>query len=109
MTRTLVADVTMSACGHAVSGCPNPITADPTRASGGPVPRGPVVPPQQVVPRPGAAGTPWPSSPRPPVLVHPLYSYLPQRHTARLSGSSFDPGRDVLCILISPLPWHQWL
>jgi hypothetical protein len=106
MTRTLVADATMSACGHAVSGCPNPITAPPTPAPGWAVPRGPVVTPQQAVPRPGAAGT---SCPRPPVLVHPLYSYLPQRHTARLSGSSFDPGRDVLCILISPLPWHQWL
>ncbi len=103
MTRTLVADVTMSACGHAGSGRPTAAAEWPaprrpavTRQHAVPrLPCEPAVPPQQAVPRPGAAGT--------------LYPYLLQRHSARLSGSSFDPGRDVLCILISPLPWHQWL
>ena len=55
-----------------------------------------------------AARLPYPSCPRSPALVHPLYSYLLRYHTAPLYGWSFDPGRDILCILNSPPRWLQW-
>ena len=68
-----------------------------------------------VVPcRPGLArpARPWPRTvlrqPRRPVPEHRLYLYLTQRHAATLYDWSFDPGRDILCILISPSRWHQW-
>ncbi len=34
--------------------------------------------------------------------VHPLYLYQLKRPAVALSGCSFDPGRDMLCILTSP-------
>ena len=40
--------------------------------------------------------------------AHPLNSYLLKRPAAALSGCSFDPGRDMLCILTSPPQWLQW-
>ena len=43
---------------------------------------------------------------RPP--AHPLYLYLLKRPATAPSGSSFDPGRDMLCILTSPPRWLQW-
>ena len=62
-------------------------------------------------PRPRHAQTarsPHPPCPRKPALAHPLYLYLLERHTTPISGWSFDPGRDILCILTSPPPWLQW-
>jgi hypothetical protein len=38
----------------------------------------------------------------PPAQAHPLYLYLLGWHSASLYGWSFDPGRDILCLLISP-------
>jgi hypothetical protein len=40
--------------------------------------------------------------------AHPLYLYLLKRPATAPSGSSFDPGRDMLCILTSPPRWLQW-
>ena len=45
--------------------------------------------------------------PQSPALAHPLYLYLHKWHAAALDGCSFDPGRDMLCILFSP-PRPQW-
>ena len=54
------------------------------------------------------ARPPHPPCPRPPAFVHPLYLYLLRWHTAApLYGWSFDPGRDILCIFISPPRWLQ--
>ncbi len=53
------------------------------------------------------ARLPHPPCPRSPALVHPLDLYLLRWHTAPLYGWSFDPGRDMLCIFISPPRWLQ--
>ena len=54
------------------------------------------------------ARPPHPPCPRSPALVHPHYLYLLRWHTAApLYGWSFDPRRDILCILISPPRWLQ--
>jgi hypothetical protein len=41
-------------------------------------------------------------------LAHPLYSYLPGQHGAPRYEWPVDPGRDILCLLISPPRWLQW-
>jgi len=51
---------------------------------------------------------PHPPGPRPPAPADPLYLYLLKWHPVPLFGSSFDPGRDTLCMLTSPPPWLQW-
>jgi hypothetical protein len=53
------------------------------------------------------ARSPHPTCPRSPAFVHSLYLYLLRWHTAPLYGWSFDPGRDFLCIFISPPRWLQ--
>ena len=55
-----------------------------------------------------APGLPRPPRPRSSPLAHPLYWYLPACPGPALPGSSFDPGRDMLCILTSPPRWLQW-
>jgi hypothetical protein len=67
----------------------------------------PVCPPLRPQ-RARVARPPHPPCLRQPVLAHPLYLYLLGRHTAPTYGWSFDPGRDILCILISPPRWLQW-
>jgi hypothetical protein len=54
------------------------------------------------------ARPPRPPCPRPRVRARPVYLYLPGWHTAPIYGWSFDPGRDILCILISPPRRLQW-
>jgi hypothetical protein len=44
----------------------------------------------------------------PPAQAHPFYLYLLGWHSAPLYGWSFDPGRDILCLLISPPRRLQW-
>jgi hypothetical protein len=52
---------------------------------------------------------PWhPQCRRQPALMHPLYLYLLGWHAASVYEWSFDPGRDILCILISPPRRLQW-
>jgi hypothetical protein len=51
-------------------------------------------------------GAPRPACSLPP--PDPLYLYLLKRPAAALPGCPFDPGRDMLCILISPPRWLQW-
>jgi len=62
--------------------------------------------------RPQSVGTPYAPrrSPCPhrPTFTHPLYLYLLGWHSAPLYGWSFDPGRDILCILTSPPRCRQW-
>jgi len=53
------------------------------------------------------ARPPHPPCPRSPALVHPHYLYLLRWHTGPLYGWSVDPGRDILCILISLPRWLQ--
>jgi hypothetical protein len=43
-----------------------------------------------------------------PALALPLYLYLPGWLAIPIYGRSFDPGRDILCILTSPPRWLQW-
>jgi hypothetical protein len=128
MTRTVVADAAMSACAHAASARPAPIPVwpvpgEPAVSRGSAVSREPACargvpgrlaarsyrlgPARQPLP-PQRAEMPRPPYPRQPVPVHPLYLYLPQWHVATIFGWSFDPGRDILCILILPLRWLQW-
>jgi hypothetical protein len=52
--------------------------------------------------------TPRPPCPRQPALALPLYLYLLGRYATPICGCSFDPGRDILCILISPPRRLQW-
>jgi hypothetical protein len=40
--------------------------------------------------------------------AHPLYLYQLKRPAVAPSECSFDPGRDMLCILTSPPRWLQW-
>jgi hypothetical protein len=57
-------------------------------------------------PRRRRIGAPCPPCSRLP--AHPLYLYLLKRPAIALSECSFDPGRDMLCILTSPPRWLQW-
>jgi hypothetical protein len=57
-------------------------------------------------PRRRRIGVPRPLCSRLP--AHRLYLYLLKRPAVALSGCSFDPGRDMLCILTSPPRWLQW-
>jgi hypothetical protein len=136
MTRTGPADVVMSACDHTAPGWPTPGqpssrepgsdwagcrrpafaraaftgSAPPKpahhRLAGRASRLRPVCPPPPQHAR--AAHKPHPPCPQRPALVHPLYLYLLGWHTAPLYGWSFDPGRDILCILISPPRRLQW-
>jgi len=127
MTSTGPPDFVMSACGNAKSSrpvlarpgsrerpCARPAAREPAvaravfpgkavvkPASGRPRSAGPM-------PRTQRAGTPSRPCPRPPALAHPLYLYLLKWRAAALSGSSFDPGRVMLCICTSPPRWLQW-
>ena len=124
MTSTGPADVVMSACGHAKPS--RPVLARPGSrellcvrpASGEPAfaravfPREAAVKPASGRPRPAG---PWPRTqragtpcPRPPARAHPLYLYLLKWRATAPSGSSFDPGRVMLCIRTSPPRWLQW-
>jgi hypothetical protein len=137
MTRTGPADVVVSACGRAATGRPvlaRPGSGEPGSGWAGyrdsafvrvafpsSASRKPAhhrlagrsgrlrsaCPPQRPQ-RVRAARLPHPRCPRPPVLAHPLYLYLLGWPAASVYGWSFDPGRDILCILISPPRWLQW-
>jgi hypothetical protein len=127
MTSTGPADAVMSACGHAKSS--RPVLARPGSrellcvrpASGEPAfaravfPREAAVKPASGHLRPAGplrrtqrAGTPYPPCPRPLALARPLYLYLLKWRATAPSGSSFDPGRVMLCIHTSPPRWLQW-
>jgi hypothetical protein len=93
MTRTLAADAVMSACDRSASGCPAPAVRSGRLRSARP----PLIPQRTPVPQPCQ-----------PMPEHRLYLYLFQWHAATLFGCSFDPGRDVLCILTSPRRWLRW-
>jgi hypothetical protein len=56
--------------------------------------------------RPRRIGAPGPPCFRLP--AHPLYLYQLKRPAVAPSECSFDPGRDMLCILTSPPRWLQW-
>ena len=137
MIRTGPADVAISACGHtsahrAVLARPGsrelvsvwPVSHEPTvvraafpgsaflkpaffrLAGGSRRPQSyPLMPPHGPV---RAPGSPRPPCPRSSALAYPLYLYLPEWPGIALPGSSFDPGRDMLCILASPPRWLQW-
>jgi hypothetical protein len=64
--------------------------------------------PPQRPPCARAAHPPHPRYLRRPALTHPLYLYLLGWRAASVYGWSFDPGRDILCILTSPPRWLQW-
>ncbi len=66
----------------------------------------PSCPPQPQ--RAHTARPPHPPCPRQPALALPLYLYLLGRHATPIYGCSFDPGRDMLCLLTSPPQWLQW-
>ena len=114
MTRTGPADAVMSACARTApdwSASVRPVSRGPAsgksascRAAGRSCRLRPVRPPL----RRQRARAPCPPCPPRPVLVHPLYLYLLPCHAATQFGWSSDPGRDVLCLLISPLRWLQW-
>jgi hypothetical protein len=129
MTRTGPADVVVSACARTVparpgscglvSAGPASRGAAPTRsvflgsASGKPASRrlaGQSWRPRFLRPplRRQRAWAPHSPGPRLPALAYPLYLYLLRWHAATFYGWSFDPGRDILCILISPLRQLQW-
>ena len=108
MTRTRTADAVMSACARMASRPPACALARPVsrrsayvrRASRGTAatscrfePGRPPVPLQPTM-------TSYSPCPRQSVHVRPLYLYLLERLAATHSGWSFDPGRDILCILI---------
>ena len=59
-------------------------------------------------PRAQTAHLPHPPCPRQPALVHPVYLYPLGWRSAPPYGWSFDPGRDILCLLLSPPRWLQW-
>jgi hypothetical protein len=104
MTRTGPADVVVSACARIVPGWPVPAR---------PGPRGLAAQsrrPRLVRPplRRQRARAPQSPSPRLPTLAYPLYLYLFGWHAATFFGWSIDPGRDILCILTSPLRRLQW-
>jgi hypothetical protein len=137
MTSTGLADVTMSACGRASAGRPVlaqpgfrelvsvwPLSREPTvvravfpcsvslkpascRPPGRPR-RAQLYPPKPPHRPVRESGSPRPPCRRPPALAYPVYLYLPEWPGTAVSVSSFDPGRDVLCILTSPPRWLQW-
>jgi hypothetical protein len=125
MTRTLAADAVMSACAHSVSDRPGSVPEAPAQPVSGPVQpasggsacvgrasRRAAVrscrlgPARRPLPhqRSGALGPP---RPRQPVPAHPPY-WTRSSGMPRHPRWSFDPGRDILCLLISPLRWLQW-
>ena len=138
MTRTGLADVVMSACGHDAAGRPVParpgfrelVSVWP--ASGEPTVVRAVFPgsvsfkpavdrmtgpsrTRQPDPRLPAstqaqrpARAPGQPCPRSSPLAHPVYLYLLEWSAVALPGWSIDPGRDMLCILTSPPRWLQW-
>jgi len=136
MTRTGLADVVMSACGHDAAGRPVPArpgfrelvsvwpaSGEPTVVRAvfpgpasfkpafyrTPEAHPPARPPAMPPHRPvRAPGPPRPPCPRPSSLAYPLYLYLLEWPAAAPPGCSIDPGRDMLCILTSPPRWLQW-
>jgi hypothetical protein len=127
MTRTGPADVGMSACHGAATG--RPVLARPRchesafvrvgfpgSVSGKPAHHRlagrsgrlwSAYPPQR--PQRGRAACPPHSRhQRQPALTHPVYLYLPGWHAASVYEWSFDPGRDILCMLSSPPRRLQW-
>ncbi len=132
MTRTGPTDVVVSACGPAAanrpvlarSGSREPVSGWP--ASGEPTVVRAVFPgfasskpapgwlapssrrlrPALSMPRRQGVRAQRPPGPRLP--AHPLYLYLLQLPAAAQPGYPFDPGRVMLCILISPPQWLQW-
>jgi hypothetical protein len=58
-----------------------------------PIPSGPAI---------RVPGPPRPTCPRSFAVPYPPYLYLPEWPGTAIPGSSFDPGRDMLCILTSP-------
>jgi hypothetical protein len=132
MTRTGPGDVTVPACRHTPLRRPAPTRPSSRKlvfawpASGAPAIARAVFPGEEPFkPGPGllTARPRWlrpagqlarhrriaaPGRPcsRPP--AHPLYLYLLKRPATAPSESSFDPGRDMLCILTSPPRWFQW-
>jgi hypothetical protein len=123
MTRTGPADVVVSACARIVPARPGSCglvsVGSPTRsvflrsASCKPAscrPAGQSCRPRFLGPplRRQRAWAPCSPCPRPPTLAYPLYLYLLRWHAATFYRWSFDPGRDILCILISPLRRLQW-
>ncbi len=137
MTRTGPGDVVMSACHSAATsrpvlarpgsgesasgwaGCrepvfvgvalPGPASGKPAhhRLAGRPGRLRPACPPQWPQ-RPLRAPVARPPHLRQPALTHPLYLYPLGWHAASVYGWSFDPGRDILCLLLSPSRWLQW-
>jgi hypothetical protein len=129
MTRTGPVDIVVSACARIIPARPGSCglvsagpacrEAPPTRsvflrsASCKPASRHPAGQsgrPQFLRPplRRERAWPPHSPCPRPPTLAYPLYLYLLRWQAAIFYGWSFDPGRDILCILISPLRRLQW-
>jgi len=134
MTRTGPGDVVMSACHSAATS--RPVLAEPGSGESGSGWAGRHEPPFVGVAFPGSAsgkpahrrlaGRPGrlrsgcppqrplrvpaarPPHPRQPALTHPFYLYLLGWHAASVYEWSFDPGRDILCLLISPPRWLQW-
>src|SRR5580693_3265127 len=118
MTRTLTAGTVMSACDHTPSGGSTPALVWPVsrgsyashgsayvrRASCPPAVGSGRLRPARPPLIPQRAGVPRPCQPMP---EDRLYLYLYQWHAATLFGCSFDPGRDVLCLLTSPR-WLHW-
>ena len=80
-----------SACVRRAS-CPPAVRSGRLRPA-----RPPLIPPRAEVPRHGQ-----------PVPVFRVYLYLSQWHAVTLFGCSFDPGRDVLCLVTSPRRRLQW-
>jgi hypothetical protein len=137
MTSTGLADVTMSACGHASASRPvlaqpgfrelvsvRPLSHEPTVARAvfpslvfskpvscrppGRLRRAQMYPPKPPHRPVRESGSPRPPCRRPHALAHPVYLYLPEWPGTAVSVSSFDPGRDMLCTLTSPPRWLQW-
>jgi hypothetical protein len=101
MTRTRAADAVMPAWAHPASRWSDHASARPTARSCRLRPVSAELPQRLAV-------APCPPCPRQPLHVHPLYLYVLPRHAATHSGWSFDPGRDMLCILTLPPQWGQW-
>jgi hypothetical protein len=109
MTRTGPADAVMSACartGSNWSAFARPVSHGP--ASVTPAARSCQLRPVRPRLQRQRAGAPHQLCPGQPAPVHPLYLDLLLWHAPTHFGWSFDPGRDVLCMLILPLRWPQW-
>jgi hypothetical protein len=130
MTRTGPADVVMSAChltapGRPVIGRPSFRKQDSNRAGCHEPAVAAILFPgsallksrltdrsgrlRPVCPPLGASARPYGNPPHPPpAQAHPLHLYLLGWHSVPLYGWSSDPGRDILCLLISPPRLPQW-